>query len=409
MKSINKKKIAVFLPSFYPLPMGGAEIQILRLAKYMQQDGIDIFFVTPHQTGLKSFELINEIPVYRFKTMVSILKRRKKQKGFRFKNQEKPIWDYSDKKGNELIYAKSSITFAHIIFMIDMFLSVFFFLSKRYHRFDILQINNVTFYAVIITLVGKLLNKKIVIKDSTMDGILQMRQTLFPSLGRYFICHNATFIAMTHYIYENMIKAGIPKRNIYSIPNGIEVFNYNRKYHAFGYRCLFVGNLYQQPAKGIDILLKAWPIVLEKYPAATLSIVGEGNISAYRDYIIELGLEGSITLCGKCDPDIYYQTHDLFILPSRREGMSNALMEAMMYKMPVVATNISGNQDLIKSRSGGILVEPNSVKALSEGIITCLSLHYKFEKWGEYNYHRIRELCNLETIVQKYICLYNVI
>jgi glycosyltransferase involved in cell wall biosynthesis len=109
---------------------------------------------------------------------------------------------------------------------------------------------------------------------------------------------------------------------------------------------------------------------------------------------------------GKADPESYYLSHDIFILPSRREGMSNALMEAMMYGMPVIATDISGNQDLIDDEKGGYLVAPNDADSLLQKIISLLRNPEELTRMGEYNRKKIKELCDMKIIADLYIDCY---
>src|SRR6185295_19042114 len=82
------------------------------------------------------------------------------------------------------------------------------------------------------------------------------------------------------------------------------------------------------------------------------------------------GIAGTVRFLGKQkDIGSLLDESDLFVLPSRREGMSNALMEAMLREMPCIATDISGNQDLIVNGEHGLLVPPADSHALASAII----------------------------------------
>lgn len=61
-------------------------------------------------------------------------------------------------------------------------------------------------------------------------------------------------------------------------------------------------------------------------------------------------------------------TSDLFVFPSYREGLSVALMEAMICELPVVCSNIRGNYDLIQHGRNGLLVNPDQVNGFSDAI-----------------------------------------
>ena len=86
-------------------------------------------------------------------------------------------------------------------------------------------------------------------------------------------------------------------------------------------------------------------------------------------------------LTRECAPPRAEQKHhvhllgqvDVFVLPSRYEGMSNALLEAMAAGLPCVATEVSGNEENIEPERSGLLVPPNQPEALAEALATMLT------------------------------------
>jgi glycosyltransferase involved in cell wall biosynthesis len=68
----------------------------------------------------------------------------------------------------------------------------------------------------------------------------------------------------------------------------------------------------------------------------------------------------------------WLQAADLFVLPSRTEGLSNAMLEAMSVALPVVVTRVGGAEDVIENERSGVLVEPGSASALEETLEACL-------------------------------------
>jgi glycosyltransferase involved in cell wall biosynthesis len=214
---------------------------------------------------------------------------------------------------------------------------------------------------------------------------------------------------MTSVIEKNLLAEGIPGEKIIRIPNGIEIID-PKKENANsnkGMNVLFVGNLYQQPAKGIDILIKAWVSVNKKFPNAKLFIVGEGVTQAYFQFTRRLGIENSIQFEGKqSDLSKYYASASLFVLPSRREGMSNALMEAMLWGLPCIATNISGNNDLIEHNKNGLLVPVADISSLTNAICHLLSQPRRAHEMGLEARITIKDRVDIDIIADKYIALY---
>lgn len=98
-------------------------------------------------------------------------------------------------------------------------------------------------------------------------------------------------------------------------------------------------------------------------------IVGDGELEDYlKSRIQELGLNNVHLLGYRRDINKICNSSDVFIMPSYQEGLSVALMEAMACGLPVIASSIRGNVDLIPSREYGILVAPDDVNGYGEAI-----------------------------------------
>src|SRR5438477_6604938 len=122
--------------------------------------------------------------------------------------------------------------------------------------------------------------------------------------------------------------------------------------------------------KGIDVLLQAWQLVHQQAPQARLIIVGSGYLQTQHACMAkELGIAASVEFAG-LQGDVPAQLHrgGLAVLPSRWEGMPNALLEAMACGLPCVATRVSGSEDIICDGVDGLLVEPEQPAELAEAL-----------------------------------------
>jgi glycosyltransferase involved in cell wall biosynthesis len=255
--------------------------------------------------------------------------------------------------------------------------------------------------------ISKKFNKRLVVKDSTMNGIFNILRFPAGKQKQQLLIKQAHFVAMTKAIRENLVKAGVSPLNISDIPNGINVNGPFKTDYSGKQKVLFVGNLYQQPAKGIDILLKAWRDVVKRVPAAKLEIAGDGNVNAYSEYCKRTGIIDSVIFLGKhSDVPSLMLNADVFVLPSRREGMPNVLMEAMLKGLPCVATDISGSQDLIENNVSGLLVKSLDVNSLAEKICFLLVNREQAEIMGRNARRKILESYNIDMIAEKYLKLY---
>lgn len=133
---------------------------------------------------------------------------------------------------------------------------------------------------------------------------------------------------------------------------------------------LYTGRLH--PQKGLSTLVAAWATVNERWPHARLWLIGEGpERDGLLAQIDALGLQGRVVVAGPFDQvDDLLQAADLFVLPSREEGMSISLLEAMSAGLPVIATRIEGNEALIQDGRHGQLVPVDDAPALASAIAT---------------------------------------
>ena len=124
------------------------------------------------------------------------------------------------------------------------------------------------------------------------------------------------------------------------------------------------------PEKGHRVALQAIRDVVENFPDLRLLIVGDGIIreELYRQ-VSELGLDSHVVFLGKRRdiPEIL-SAIDIFILPSYKEGLPIALLEAMAAGKAVIATRVGENANVVIPHETGILIEPGDVKQLAEAL-----------------------------------------
>ncbi|WP_263351853.1 glycosyltransferase [Acidicapsa acidisoli] len=137
-------------------------------------------------------------------------------------------------------------------------------------------------------------------------------------------------------------------------------------------RILAVGRLSKE--KGLDMLLQARHVVRQRYPQAHLQILGAGpEEEALRQLTGSLNLEAAVTFAGHRNPAQYYASATLFVLPSRYEGMPNAMLEAAAAGLPIIATPCSdGVSDLLRDAPGTWLTSSISANSLAETIVASL-------------------------------------
>jgi glycosyltransferase involved in cell wall biosynthesis len=137
-----------------------------------------------------------------------------------------------------------------------------------------------------------------------------------------------------------------------------------------------VGNI--RKIKGIDVLVEAAAQVCRAQPNAVFLVVGrkseEDHCRELEARISSLGLTDNFRFLGSRE-DVFsiLRMSDVFCLPSRSEGFSNALLEAMACRLPCVATDVGGNKEVLVHGESGLLVPSEDSAALAQALVHLLS------------------------------------
>jgi glycosyltransferase involved in cell wall biosynthesis len=102
----------------------------------------------------------------------------------------------------------------------------------------------------------------------------------------------------------------------------------------------------------------------------------------------------------------YLHAADLFILPSRFEGLSNSLLEAMACALPVISTRVGGSTDIIEHGRNGLLVDVDSVEQMLHAIAYVFDDPRLAARLGKSARKTIEEHHDLSTIADRYVMLY---
>ena len=167
-----------------------------------------------------------------------------------------------------------------------------------------------------------------------------------------------------------------------------------------------VGNI--RPVKGYDLLVEAAGIVCRQAPNVRFCHAGEGDL---RDQLMErcreLGIENQFSFLGTVkDIPSFLSSLDIYVQPSRSEGLSNAILEAMAAGLPVVATDVGGNPDLIDDGLNGLLVSLN-INSIAKGLLDFVEQQEFRDKCAKYAYERVDRRHQLACMLVQYSNYYS--
>jgi len=161
--------------------------------------------------------------------------------------------------------------------------------------------------------------------------------------------------------------------------------------------------------KGVKTLLRAAPLIAARRPAAAFVIIGGGELEgALMTLAKELGVADRVHFVGwRDDVSRAVKGASVFVHASRLgEGMPNAVLEAMMAGLPVVATDVGGTREAVVEGETGYLVPVRDPAAVADRVVRLLSDPERARAMGAMGLARAREIFSVEAMVARYEQLY---
>jgi len=383
----DRLRICLVALMFAPI-VGGAEVRAEKQARQLRALGHDVTIVTlRHEKHWKKQEVIDGLPIIRVGGIYRLC--------------------------GTLRIGR----LAHIPVDILMFLTLW----RLRHQYDILHSAQLSTLAGVVALVGKLTGKPVIIsipssgpvrKQQPEDAVLMadtlaeklsdtsflkvpFRDILAGGIGNFYRTalggkaivnylkkSEAFYQTLSSRSSKYLISLGFRPEKIVRIPNGVDIERYRPALElqpdpAKPERDILCVARLQFP-KGLDVLLHAWYRMMRE-PAEwranlnpRLFIVGIGPLQEQLERIAaELGIQDSVVFLGlRKDKEVIplLQKSWGFILPSRWEGMPNALLEAMACGTPSIATRVSGSEDIIVDGVNGLLVDPEEPEQMAQAL-----------------------------------------
>lgn len=155
-------------------------------------------------------------------------------------------------------------------------------------------------------------------------------------------------------------------------------------------------------------LIRAFAMIASFEPMIRLVFAGDGplkdELAALAD---NLGIKDKIVFLGfRDDVNTILQAFDIFVLSSLHEGISLSLLEAMGSGLPVIATNVGGNPEVVVDGETGILVPPQDPEKMAEAIMKILKNPDLANKMGHAGRKRVEEKFSLDRMVREYEAIY---
>lgn len=173
--------------------------------------------------------------------------------------------------------------------------------------------------------------------------------------------------------------------------------------------CFIIGMVacFERSIKGLSYLLNAVPRIIEEIPNIRVLIVGSGDIKKYQAEAKKLNVDEYVIFTGyQNEMQNFYHIMDVSVLSSLTEGLSITLLESLKYGIPVVATNVGGNSEIIKQNVNGYLVPPKDPIALAEKIVFLLKNSEVRQQMAMKGHAILKEKFDIDNTVKNYQNIY---
>ena len=233
--------------------------------------------------------------------------------------------------------------------------------------------------------------------------VVNCTRTLLEQVGAVVIVLSSR---MLRYLQENDFD--LPGAQL--VPNGVDIVRFqpasDEEGEARAQTVVCVSNARYE--KGLDVLLQAWRLVYRQQPEAKLVILGDGPMQEQLEKMADaLKISQSVEFAGVRN-DVPEQLHRglVSVLPSRWEGMPNALLEAMASGLACVATRVSGSEDVIQHGVNGLLVDVENYEEMAQALITLLRDPALVRRYGAEARITIEQGYTLDHALKRYTSIY---
>ena len=224
-------------------------------------------------------------------------------------------------------------------------------------------------------------------------------------------------VAVSNEVKKDMLRYKIPEEKIRVIDNGIALerfaklveTNNMKSQLGFDEKIRIIGTIGSLGIeKGHIYLLEAARQILDIVKDLRFLIIGDGPLrKPLEEKSEKLGIKKQVIFMGeRKDIPEFLMAMDLFVLPSVKEGLPIALLEAMAAKRPVIATRVGAIPKVIENKDIGILVEPKDIKGLRDAIMNLINDPGRMNLLAREGFNRVSTNFSSDEMGKNYLKLY---
>ena len=255
---------------------------------------------------------------------------------------------------------------------------------------------------------------------NSLPIVAHVRQEIEPvKVRRYELDRVEAVIAISRQIEQSLIAGGVSSKNVRTLYSGIDLSESQLTYDGQPIRQMIgvpneavllgtLANLF--PRKGYEVMLRAFPAIVDAVPTVHYMIVGsddQGYADRLKRMAQDLKIADRVHIVGFQDPvQPFLAALDLYVHPALMEGFGIAVVEAMAMGKAVVATTTGGLPEVVAQGETGLLVPPGDVDSLAATVVSLLDDPVRRAQMGCKGKVRARERFSLDASVAQVDQLY---
>lgn len=228
------------------------------------------------------------------------------------------------------------------------------------------------------------------------------------SLSRLMVSRLDRWIATTGHVRDSLLHWGVAADRISIIPNGTKVRAEppEQRHNVRHFLCL--GRLSTTAERDVETVIAVFDRLAAEATDVELAIVGSGDLYEQTAAAVRAARHASrIHLPGEQSAEPWLQWADCFIQPSRYEGLSNALLEAMAAGLPCIANDIPANREVLAAGQAGVLVPVGDREALLGALRAVIHRGEYAHALAMTAWERARDHYSIGSVADSYIDLYD--
>jgi glycosyltransferase involved in cell wall biosynthesis len=400
---------------YWPVPAGGAENQCRRLANVLAARGHQCLILTCRSRSADAKQEeengVAIVRIFSLELFIHLLQSLIDKKKVSSQQAEEQDSYSSSAADDQPVFCKSNISnvinFCIRFCNISAFsFAVLFFLLRKRRSFDVLHVHTAEWIAGLAAFAGKIFKLPVICKGADMP--------VFPPLQAVPLAdccdrwrRRPHFIALTPAMKDDLMRNTVPESNITIISNGVPIPAQTAPVENNSH-FLYIGNFSQTAAhKAFDVLLEGWAVFHYQRPSSRLLLLGGGAAEPWQALARQLGCADSMDFLGyQTSLTPFFEQTCCLLLPSRKEGIANALLEAQSWGIPAITSDIPGNRAVVEHQKNGLIVPVGDSNALAQAMLRLHDSPELRKEYGAAARKRMEDVFALDKVADQTVALY---